>query len=128
MLKNIFFFQISKKLDRARKKAESISDNVDMSEKERSREIKQVYKKAGLLGKKKVDVKYVVAKKGVRGRVLAKGIKGPYKVVDRRMRKDKRNLKASAKMKGNKGKGRGPKRSGKSGGGGGGRPNKAKSK
>lgn len=88
---------MTKKLDRARKKAEVIADNMDMSEKERSREIKQVYKKAGLLGKKKVDVKYVVAKKGVRGRVTAKskGIKGPYKVVDKRLKKDKFKTKNS---------------------------------
>lgn len=94
---------MSKKLDKARKKAENISDNIDMSEKERSREIKQVYKKAGLLGKKKADIKYVVTKKGVRGRVAArlKGIKGPYRVVDRRMKKDKmRNLNAKSNAKG----------------------------
>ncbi len=45
-------FQMSKKLDRARKKAETISDNLDMTDKERSREIKAVYKRAGLLAKK----------------------------------------------------------------------------
>ena len=43
---------MSKKLDRARKKAETISDNLDMTDKERSREIKAVYKRAGLLAKK----------------------------------------------------------------------------
>ena len=45
-------FQMSKKLDRARKKAEVISDNLDMTDKERSREIKSVYKRAGLLSAK----------------------------------------------------------------------------
>jgi AdoMet-dependent rRNA methyltransferase SPB1 len=97
---------MSKKLDRARKKAETISDNTDMTDKERSREIKQVYKKAGLIGKKKAEVKYVVAKKGVRGRVAAKGIKGPYKVVDRRLKKDRVSMRRAAN-KGSKGKGKG---------------------
>lgn len=46
---------MSKKLDRARKKAETISDNVDMTDKERSREIKSVYKRAGLLAKKVIS-------------------------------------------------------------------------
>lgn len=97
---------MSKKLDRARKKAETISDNTDMTDKERSREIKQVYKKAGLIGKKKAEVKYVVAKKGVRGRVAAKGIKGPYKVVDRRLKKDRASMRRAAN-KGSKGQGKG---------------------
>jgi AdoMet-dependent rRNA methyltransferase SPB1 len=90
---------MSKKLDKARKKAENISDNVDMTDKERQREIKQVYKKAGLLAKKKVDVKYVIAKRGVRGKVAAKGIKGPYKVVDRRLKKDRSRAKAPGEAK-----------------------------
>lgn len=124
---------MSKKMDKVKRKTESISDNVDMSDKERSREIKQVYKKAGLISKKKVDVKYIMAKKGVRGRTLAKGVKGPYKVVDKRLKKDNRSMRAKNHAKGKakgKGKGKGPQKGrsgGKSaggGGGGGGRQNK----
>lgn len=63
-----------------------------MSDKERLREIKTIYKKAGLINKKKVEVKYIVAKKGVRGRVLGKNVNGPYKVVDRRLKKDRAGL------------------------------------
>lgn len=80
-----------KKTENARKKAEAVSDNQDMTDKERSSTIKSIYKRAGLISKKKADVKYVVAKKGLRGKALAKskGIKGPYKVVDKRLKKDR---------------------------------------
>ena len=50
----------------------------------------RIYKKAGLLSKKKRQVSYVVAKKGG-GKKPARpsGVKGFYKVVDKRMKKDK---------------------------------------
>ncbi len=95
-------------MEGARKKAELVADNLDMTDKERSSQIKSIYKRAGLLGKKKPEVKYIVAKKGTRGRQLAKskGIKGPYKVVDSRLKKDKKAemRKMKGKGKGNKGK------------------------
>ena len=95
---------MSKKLDRARKKAESLSNNEDMTDKERSREIKSIYKKAGLISKKKVEVKYVVGKKGQRGKQAAKGVKGPYRVVDRRLKKDKLHMKKQFQNAKNKSK------------------------
>lgn len=63
-----------------------------MTDKERSKEIKSIYKKAGLISKKKVEVKYIVAKRGVRGRTLAKNVKGPYKIVDKRLKKDRAGM------------------------------------
>jgi AdoMet-dependent rRNA methyltransferase SPB1 len=95
-LKNIFvFLKLTKKLEKARKKAEVLSDKPDMTESERNKEIKSIYKKAGLLAKKKTDIKYVVSKKGFRGKQVAKskGVKGPYKMVDKRLKKDKRVMK-----------------------------------
>ena len=80
---------MSKKLDRARKKAEAISDNMDMTDNERVREMKAVYKRAGLLSKKKSEVRYVVAKRGMSTKGLAKS--GPYRLVDGRTKKDRRN-------------------------------------
>ena len=116
--------RMSKKLETARKKAEGVGDNPDMTDKERSSTIKAIYKRAGLLGKKKAEVKYVVAKKGARGRELAKakGIKGPYKVVDSRMKKDMRNERKAAKgnKKRPKVKRESSKRKSNKGGGGGG--------
>lgn len=52
--------------------------------------IYSLYKKAGL-GKEKRQVTYVVAKKGV-GRKVGRpaGVRGHFKVVDSRMKKDQR--------------------------------------
>lgn len=41
-----------------------------------------------MIGQKKAEVKYVVSKKSQRGRPA--GLKGPYKAVDKRLKKDKR--------------------------------------
>ena len=88
-----------RKLQKARKQAEGIMDTTDMSELEKSQHIRQVYKKAGLLGRKKPEVKYVVAKKSLAGKraVRPAGVKGPYRQVDPRMKKDNRAAKLSAK-------------------------------
>ena len=94
-----------KSLEKARKKAESIADAMDVSSHEKAQQIKQIYKKAASLGKKKKgNVEYVVAKKGVGKKVRRPaGVKGHFKVVDRRMKKDTRGKLASAKrQKGNR--------------------------
>lgn len=71
-----------RKLEKARKKADSISDQTDISERSKRKMIDHLYKKAMPTRPKK---EYVVAKKGV----PVKGGKGKV-VVDRRMKKDKR--------------------------------------
>lgn len=77
-------------MEKARKKAEAITDSLDMSEKEKAQHIKMIYKKA--LKKKEDKVTYVVAKKGMKGRVRRPaGVSGRYKVVDKRLKKDKRS-------------------------------------
>ncbi|XP_076452756.1 pre-rRNA 2'-O-ribose RNA methyltransferase FTSJ3-like [Babylonia areolata] len=106
-----------KRLEKARKKAEAIGDTVDVSEKEKMQQIKNIYKKAGLLGQKKVETTYVVAKKGMGRRVRRpQGVKGRFKVVDPRMKKDNKAAKSPAnkhkpggKRKATGGKGAGPK-------------------
>ena len=68
-----------------------------------------MYRKAGLLSKKKEKKTYIVAKKGAGKKVSRPaGVKGQFKVVDPRMKKDKRNMKDG--KKGKKGKQRGGKR------------------
>ncbi|CAH0391130.1 unnamed protein product [Bemisia tabaci] len=83
------------------KKLEKVMDNPDMSEAEKARQLRQAYKK---LKKKKTEIKYVVAKRATAAKRAKRppGVKGPYKQVDPRMKKDTR-----AKFKGvKKGKGR----------------------
>ncbi|XP_061189741.1 pre-rRNA 2'-O-ribose RNA methyltransferase FTSJ3-like [Saccostrea echinata] len=94
-----------KKLERVRKKAEAISDTADIADRDKWMQIKQIYKKAGLLSKKKKEITYVVAKKGTGKRVRRPhGVQGPFRVVDPRMKKDNVKEKKSNKMKGKKGK------------------------
>ncbi|ELU07818.1 hypothetical protein CAPTEDRAFT_59716, partial [Capitella teleta] len=75
--------------ERARKKADAVSDSVEYSDREKWSQIKSIYKRAGLLTEKKKEVTYVVAKKGVGKRVQRPGgVKGRFRVVDPRMKKD----------------------------------------
>ncbi|KAM8812918.1 pre-rRNA 2'-O-ribose RNA methyltransferase FTSJ3 [Rhynchonycteris naso] len=79
-----------KKLEQIKKKAEAVVNTVDTSEREKVAQLRSLYKKAGL-GKEKRQVTYVVAKKGV-GRKVRRpaGVRGHFKVVDSRMKKDQR--------------------------------------
>ncbi|KAI4376057.1 hypothetical protein MLD38_013853 [Melastoma candidum] len=71
-----------KKLEKVRKKANTISDQADISDRSKRKMIDQLYKKAA---PKRPQKEYVVAKKGVQ----VKGGKGKV-IVDRRMKKDAR--------------------------------------
>ncbi|XP_077220262.1 ftsJ-like methyltransferase family protein [Tasmannia lanceolata] len=72
-----------KKLEKVRQKANTISDQTDISDRSKNKMIDRLYKKAI---PKKPQKEYVVAKKGVQVR----GGKGKV-VVDRRMKKDARS-------------------------------------
>lgn len=66
-----------------------------------------IYKKAGV-GKEKREVTYVVTKKAGAGKKVRRpaGVKGAFKVVDGRMKKDMRGMqRKEQRAKGGKGKG-----------------------
>lgn len=104
-----------KKLDQAKKKAEAVVDTVDISEKEKMSQLKSIYKKAGL-GKEKKEVTYLVSKKGGAGKKVRRpaGVKGAFKVVDGRMKKDMRGMQRK-EQKSRGGKGRGQAKGGRGG-------------
>ncbi|XP_069550845.1 pre-rRNA 2'-O-ribose RNA methyltransferase FTSJ3 [Brachyistius frenatus] len=95
-----------KKMEQAKKKAEAVVNTVDISEREKMAQLKGIYKKAGL-GKEKREVTYVVTKKGAGKKVRRPpGVKGVFKVVDGRMKKDMRGMQRKEQhAKGGKGKG-----------------------
>uniref|UniRef100_A0A8C7NKS4 pre-rRNA processing protein FTSJ3 n=1 Tax=Oncorhynchus mykiss TaxID=8022 RepID=A0A8C7NKS4_ONCMY len=82
-----------KKMESAKKKAEAVVNTVDIGEREKMAQLKSIYKKAGL-GKEKREVTYVVAKKGSGTKRVRRpgGVKGQFKVVDGRMKKDMRGM------------------------------------
>lgn len=88
------------KMAKLTKKAENITNTPDMSEKEKSATLRNLYKKAMSKGNKK-EVKYVVAKKGAKNQ-RPSGHKGRYKMVDPRMKKDNLKKKRLEKQKGKK--------------------------
>uniref|UniRef100_A0A914X7J0 Ribosomal RNA methyltransferase SPB1-like C-terminal domain-containing protein n=1 Tax=Plectus sambesii TaxID=2011161 RepID=A0A914X7J0_9BILA len=73
------------KLRLAKKRAQRIVDDPEMEQHEKVREMKKVYQKAAT---KKPDVSYKVISKGKRG--TGARPKGPFKVVDKRLKKDNR--------------------------------------
>ncbi|KAM8720935.1 hypothetical protein ACLKA7_006904 [Drosophila subpalustris] len=104
----------TKRLAKAKKMAEKIMENADATSQEKAKQLKKVYKKAQ---EKKKEITYVVAKKHTASRRARRpaGVKGRYRVVDPREKKDKRSIVAKKRReKGSKGgkggKGKGGKR------------------
>ncbi|PJF20164.1 AdoMet-dependent rRNA methyltransferase SPB1 [Paramicrosporidium saccamoebae] len=94
--------RVVRKLEAMKKKAAVIADSEDMGERQKSEQIQKMLSKAGKPQRK--ETKLVVArgsKRGVKGR--PKGVKGHYKMVDSRMKKEVRaqkRIKARGKKNG----------------------------
>jgi len=87
-----------RKLNKLQKKADVINETSDMSEREKAQSIAKMMSRGRKGGEKRRGVKVVVAhgkNKGVSGR--PRGVKGRYKMVDPRMKKEKRALKRTGK-------------------------------
>jgi len=90
----------NRRLTRMQKNAEVINENADMTEKEKSSSIAKLVNKASKDPKKKSEVKVVFAKGGNKGNQgRPNGVKGRYKMVDARGKKEQRALKRIAREK-----------------------------
>ncbi|GFF40936.1 adoMet-dependent rRNA methyltransferase spb1 [Aspergillus udagawae] len=89
----------AQRLEKLRKKSALLADDEALSERDKSQAIAKLMSKA-VKKKPKQQVKLVVAKganRGISGR--PRGVKGKYKIVDSRMKKDLRAQKRLAKKK-----------------------------
>ncbi|KAJ5629664.1 AdoMet-dependent rRNA methyltransferase spb1 [Penicillium herquei] len=92
-------FKAAQKLEKLRKKSALLADDEALSERDKAQSISKLMSKA-TKKKPKQQVKLVVARgtnRGISGR--PKGVKGRYKIVDSRMKKDIRAQKRLAKKK-----------------------------
>ena len=89
----------AQRLEKLRKKSALLAEDEAMSERDKAQTIARMMSRA-MKKKPKQNVKLVVAKganRGISGR--PKGVKGKYKIVDSRMKKDVRAEKRLAKKK-----------------------------
>ncbi|KAF6231580.1 hypothetical protein HO173_010332 [Letharia columbiana] len=92
-------FKAAQRLEKLRKKSALVADDEGISEKDKAQNIAKMMNKAAKK-KPQQQVKLVVAKggnKGISGR--PRGVKGKYKIVDARLKKDVRAEKRLAKKK-----------------------------
>jgi AdoMet-dependent rRNA methyltransferase SPB1 len=92
-------FKAAQRLEKMRKKSALLQDEEGMTEKEKASNITKLMGKA-TKKKPKQQVKVVVARGGNRGIAgRPRGIKGKYKIVDARLKKDVRGEKRAAKKR-----------------------------
>ena len=92
-------FRAAQRLEKLRKKSALVVDDEAISEKDKAQNIAKLMSKAAKK-KPKQQVKVVVARGGNRGiSGRPRGVKGKYKIVDARLKKDVRAQKRLAKAK-----------------------------
>ncbi|KAL4802268.1 AdoMet-dependent rRNA methyltransferase spb1 [Aspergillus unguis] len=92
-------FKAAQRIEKLRKKSALLADDDTMTERDKAQAIARMMSRA-VKKKPKQNVKLVVAKGGNRGiSGRPKGVKGKYKIVDARMKKDVRAQKRLAKKK-----------------------------
>ncbi|KAI9821012.1 MAG: AdoMet-dependent rRNA methyltransferase spb1 [Phylliscum demangeonii] len=90
-------YKAAQRLEKLRKKSALLADDEDMTEKDKAQTIGKLMSKAAKK-KPKPQVKVVVARGGNRGIMgRPRGVKGRYKIVDARLKKDVRAQKRLAK-------------------------------
>lgn len=94
----------ARRIEKLKKKSEGLAEGDDMSEKDKAGQIAKLMAKAksGAKGKKKPGVKVVVAGGQNKGKGRPRGVKGKYKMVDSRLKKDVRGLKRAKARQGKK--------------------------
>ena len=92
-------FKAAQKLEKLRKKAALVAEDDAISEKDKAQSIAKLMSKA-VKKKPRQEVKLIVAKGGNRGiSGRPRGVKGKYKIVDARLKKDVRAEKRLAKKR-----------------------------
>ncbi|KAK4631999.1 AdoMet-dependent rRNA methyltransferase spb1 [Fulvia fulva] len=92
----------ARRLEKLKKKSEGLAEDGDMGEREKAGAISKLMAKAAKGGKKRQPVKVVKAGGQNKGSGRPRGVKGKYKMVDARLKKDTRGLKRAAKRQGKK--------------------------
>ncbi|KAG9006806.1 AdoMet-dependent rRNA methyltransferase spb1 [Tulasnella sp. JGI-2019a] len=89
-----------RRLEKASKRAEGVTENGEMNERQKAEAVEKIMRNGYGKTKPKQKTQIIVAgggNKGLKGR--PKGVKGKFKMVDRRGKKDMRGEKRAAKMK-----------------------------
>ncbi|KAL7273260.1 AdoMet-dependent rRNA methyltransferase spb1 [Rhizina undulata] len=89
-------FKAAQRLEKLRKKSAILADEEGVTEKEKAANISKLMQKAAKK-KPKAQVKLVVARGTNKGKGRPRGVKGKYKIVDARLKKDVRAQKRIAK-------------------------------
>lgn len=89
----------ARRVEKLKKKSEGLAEGEDLSEKDKATNIAKLMAKAKGGTNKKPQPKLVVAGGFNKGKGRPRGVKGKYKMVDARMKKETRALKRIAKKK-----------------------------